>query len=73
MLVIEVPDPALIATLSLVHVTVGSEKVEATHDNVTAAPKTAPCEEGEVVIPAEIVSYGRWVVKRTRLRFIPRI
>ena len=54
---IEVPDSALIPTLSLVHATVGSEKVEATHENVTAAPKTALCEEGEVVIPEKIVSY----------------
>ena len=60
MLVIEVPDPALIAILSLVHVTVGSERVEATHDNVTAAPKTAPCEEGEVVIPEKIGNDLDW-------------
>ena len=59
MLVIEVPDSALIPTLSLDHVTVGSEKVEATHENVTAAPKTALCEEGEVVIPEKIVSDER--------------
>ena len=54
MLVIEVPDPALIPTLFLVHVTVGSARVEATHESVTAAPKTAPCDEGEVVTPEKV-------------------
>ena len=58
-LVMEVPEPAEIATLSLDHATVGSARVEATQENVTAAPKTAACAAGEVVIP-ERVRYDGW-------------